>query len=298
MKKIVIIGNGQIGHAITHLLKSGKHSVLVWDNDHARNVSGKRLDEVLVDADFVFLCIPSWSMNEALSEISLTLEPKTTLISLSKGMNAVNHQTMDVLIEVAFPENRYALLSGPMLAMEILADKGAFAIVATEQEETYEEIAGLFAGSKLKLEYSNEVHSVALSAVLKNIYTLGIGLLDGLGEGENTKGYFFTKSMDEILAILDIVEANISAGLGLAGFGDFVATASSVHSTNRTVGEAIAKTGSATKRSEGLVSLPAVLKLVGTQKKNLPILSLLERIVIDNKDTKSEIQNFLNENRS
>jgi glycerol-3-phosphate dehydrogenase (NAD(P)+) len=251
------------------------------------------LDEILPDADFLFLCIPSWYMEEALSEISLSLDPKTILISLSKGMNAISHQSMDVLIEAEFPENRYALLHGPMLAAEIIEDKLASAVVATDKKETYEEIASLFAGSKLTLEYSAEVHSAALAAVLKNIYTLVIGMLDGIGEGDNTKGYFISKSMDEMLAILEIADADMSTGLGVAGLGDFVATASSPLSTNRQVGEEIAKTGASSKRSEGLVSLPSVLKLVGAKKKNLPLLSLLERIIIENKDAKSEISNLL-----
>jgi glycerol-3-phosphate dehydrogenase len=293
-KKVIIIGNGQIGHAILHLLKGKDLEVLVWDNDHSKNISGKKLDEILPGADFLFLCIPSWYMEEALSEISLSLDPKTILISLSKGMNAISHQSMDVLIEAEFPDNRYALLQGPMLATEIMADQKAAAVVATEKDETYEEIASLFAGSKLILEHSAEVHSVALAAVLKNIYTLVIGMLDGLGEGDNTKGYFIAKSMDEILAIMDIAEADMSTGLGVAGLGDFVATASSPHSTNRQVGEEMAKTGKSSKRSEGLVSLPSVLKLVGAKKKTLPLLSLLERIVIDNKDAKTEISKLLN----
>jgi len=151
----------------------------------------------------------------------------------------------------------------------------------------------LFNGSNINLEYSKEVHSVALSAVLKNIYTLLIGMLDGLGEGENTKGYFFAKATNEIIEIMKILKLDRDTALGVSGLGDFIATASSERSQNRSVGEEIAKTSAVTKRSEGLISLPSILKLVGAKKKNLPLLSLLERIVIDNKSAKSEIFNYL-----
>ena len=73
-KKIVIIGNGQIGQAIVHLFKGNDHSIQIWDKDHSKNISGKRLDEILPDADFWFLGIPAWFMEEALSEISLAIE--------------------------------------------------------------------------------------------------------------------------------------------------------------------------------------------------------------------------------
>src|SRR3989304_2947470 len=293
MKKIVIIGNGAIGHAILHLLKDRGYNIAVWDKDHAKNLSGKRLDEILPDADFCFLCIPSWFMEEALAEISIAVDPKTILISLSKGLNAISHQSMDELIEGELPANRYALFSGPMLAAEIMNDQGALAVVATKKKETYEEIKDLFNGSNINLEYSKEVHSVALSAVLKNIYTLLIGMLDGIGEGENTKGYFFAKATNEIIEIMKILKLDRDTALGVSGLGDFIATASSERSQNRSVGEEIAKTSAVTKRSEGLFSLPSILKLVGAKKKNLPLLSLLERIVIDNKSAKSEIFNYL-----
>ena len=293
MKKIVIIGNGQIGHAILHLLKGIDHNILVWDKDHAKNLSDKRLDEILPDTDFLFLCIPSWFMEEALSEISLAVEPKTILISLSKGINVISHWSMDELIEGELPDNRFALLSGPMLAAEIMNGQGSSAIVATKKKETYEGIAELFAGSKIKLEYSNEVHSVAISAALKNIYTLLIGMLDGLGEGDNTRGYFFTKAVNEILEIMKILKLDEKTALGVSGLGDFIATASSKHSQNRRAGEEIAKNSIASKRSEGLVSLPSILKFIGAKKKNLPLISMLERIIIENRSAKTEVEKIL-----
>ena len=293
MKKIVIIGNGQIGHAILHLLKRTDHNILVWDKDHAKNLSDKRLDEILPDTDFLFLCIPSWFMEEALSEISLAVEPKTILISLSKGINAISHRSMDELIEGELPDNRLALFSGPMLAAEIMNGQGSSAIVAAKKKETYEEIVELFAGSKIKLEYSNEVHSVAISAALKNIYTLLIGMLDGLGEGDNTRGYFFARAVNEILEIMKILKLDEKTALGVSGLGDFIATASSEYSQNRRAGEEIAKKGFSSKRSEGLVSLPSILKFIGTKKKNLPLISMFERIIIENKSAKTEVEKIL-----
>jgi glycerol-3-phosphate dehydrogenase (NAD(P)+) len=292
MKKIVLIGNGQIGHAISHLLTDKGHEIVVWDKDHTKNLSGKTLDQVLPDADFCFLCVPSWYMEDALSEISLYLDPKTILISPAKGINAVSHQTMDELIENELPDNQYALMCGPMLAAEIMSDQRSSAVIASKKRGTFDDIAGLFEGSNIYLEYCEEVRSVALASVLKNVYTLLIGMSDGIGEGDNTKGLLMTKSIDEILAILDIAKADISTGLGIAGLGDFIATASSPHSQNRSAGEEIAKNGSVKFRSEGLVSLASILKIVSAKKKTLPLLSILEKVVIDNKPAKAEIVNY------
>ena len=62
-KKIVIVGNGKIGSAILYLLNKNSldYVINVYDNDSSKNTSGKTLKECLVDADFVFLCIPSWN---------------------------------------------------------------------------------------------------------------------------------------------------------------------------------------------------------------------------------------------
>ena len=210
IKKIVIIGNGKIGNAILYLLnksllnlnkKNVSYTIDTYDNDSFKNISGKTLKECVKDADFMFLCIPSWHIKQALSEIKPHLETKTILISVAKGIDTSSKQSVDELIETKLKNIKYALLSGPMFAMEIMQDKMSFAVLASKDKKVFDEVSKLFIGTKLKLEYSKEVHSVAISAVLKNIYTLIASMISVSEKGNNTKGYLCSKSVGEIIEI-------------------------------------------------------------------------------------------------
>ena len=296
-KKIVIVGNGKIGNAILHLLDKSasdkkSYTIEIYDNDPSKNISGKTLQECLSDADFIFFCIPSWHTKQALFDIKPYVESKTILISVAKGIEASSKKTVDQLIETNLKNAKYALLSGPMFAVEIMEDERSFAVVASKDKKVFTKISELFAGTKLKLEYSKEVHAVAISAVLKNVYALIVSMIRVPERGNNTEGYLCSKSTEEIIEIMKTLKLNLKIGLGTAGLGDFAATASSKFSQNRKVGEEIFNNGKSSIPSEGLLALPSLIKMLGSKTKDLPLLSLAEKILLKNKDPKTEIEKY------
>jgi glycerol-3-phosphate dehydrogenase len=91
---------------------------------------------------------------------------------------------------------------------------------------------------------------------------------------------------------MKILKLDPGVGLGVSGLGDFSATASSKFSQNRKVGEEIFTRGKSSIPSEGLVSLPSLVKILGQKTKELPLLSLAEKVLIKNKDPKTEIEKY------
>lgn len=299
--KITIIGSGQIGSAVLYLLKEAQKNkneeylIDIYDKDESKNLSKKTIKECLNGSDFVFLCIPSWHLDKLLKEILADTKKDTILISLSKGIEATSEMSVDQIIEKNIKGMRYALISGPMFAKEIVGGKMSFGVVASKNKNDFKKISELFRGTKLKLEYSKKVHSVAISGVLKNVYTLAISIIDSSLEDNNTKGYFSAKGIMEMREIMKIMRLDKKIILGTSGLGDFFATVSSEHSQNRKVGTDISIHGSTNLLSEGLVSLPPLIKLIGKKYKKLPMLCMLERIVVEKKDAKQEIEKFLKE---
>ena len=299
--KITMIGNGQIGSAILHLLKESEKSkfeknlIEIYDKDETKNISGKTLKECISDTDFIFLCIPSWHLDGILKEISLYIKSETILISVSKGIDINSGKSVDELIGKNIRKGKFALLSGPMFAKEIINGKMSFAVLASKDKKVFPKVSELFSNTKLKLEYSKKVHSVAISGVLKNIYTLIIGIIDSSIEDNNIKGFLSAKAIKEMQEIMKILKLDKKIILGTAGLGDFIATVSSEHSQNRKVGKDISINGSTSLMSEGLASLPSISKILGKKSKKLPLFLLLEKVIQEKKDPKTEIEKFLKE---
>jgi glycerol-3-phosphate dehydrogenase (NAD(P)+) len=294
--KILIVGNGNIGQAIFYLLNSNplnkKFTIEVYDKNSTKNKSKKALKDCATGANFIFLCIPSWVEEEVLLKIKPFLKRETILISLSKGINMATSKSVDKLIESDVRNAKYALLSGPMFAVEIKKGQMSFAILASKNKTVFEKVSKLFTGTTLKLEYAQDVHSVAISGVLKNIYTLLFGIVDGFRESNNVKGFLATQSLKEMMQIMKILKLNEGMILEISGLGDFIATCESQYSQNRKVGIEIYKKGHTILKSEGLISLPLLLKMLGQKTKNLPLLSLLEEIIVNKKDAKNELKKF------
>jgi len=295
-KKILIMGNGKIGNAILHLLNksstSSNNTIEIYDADRSKNLSGKTLKDCLENVDFIFFCLPSWHTKQALLDIKPNIKKEAIIISVAKGLEASSRQSIDELIEKNIKSAQYALLSGPMFAVEIMEEERSFAVLSSKDKRVFEKISPLFADTKLKLEYSKDVHSVAISGILKNIYALIVSMVRIPEKGNNTEGYLYAKSVSEMIEIMKILKLDSKIILGTSGLGDFAATASSKFSQNRKAGEEIFTKGKSSIQSEGLISLPSLLKMLGKKSKNLPLLSLAEKILIQNKDPKIEIENF------
>src|SRR5262249_58216714 len=90
----------------------------------------------------------------------------------------------------------------------------------------------------------------------KNVIALACGMGVGVGLGENTAAAIITRGLAEIMRLGIALGAKGATLAGLAGVGDLLATCTSPHSRNRTMGERLGRGGtmeSATQAGEGHV---------------------------------------------
>lgn len=288
--KITIIGYGEIGQAAYKLLKANKELVVeVWDKKGGQGQ--KSLAETVSLSEVVFICVPSWCVREVLADIKKYLAKNALVVCLAKGIEPADAETMAgeekkertmdaVLQDELSPNQPFCILSGPMLAEELSAGKKGFAVAVSKNKKDFLRLAEIFSGSNLILEYSNDLRGVALCGVLKNIYALGFGIADGLELGSNAKGKLSVLAIREMKKIVKLLGGKDKTVFGVAGIGDFVATAFSRYSRNREAGEELAKTGVCCLESEGYKSIVSIIKLIGNAD-DLPFLNALKLIILD-----------------
>lgn len=282
MLNIVFIGAGKIGTAIGLALQAKDFCLAFWDKDPAKTREPRDLQELVPTADFLFFCVPSWVLREAIKEVTPYIKKDTIVISPSKGIEVAHNKSTDEILKELLPSGtNFALLSGPMLADEICKGNLAAAVIATEKEETYRKIAPLFAGTNIKIEHSKDVHGVALGGIFKNVYALALGMAEGLGWGSNEKGILVTKAIVEMQEIFKLLGGRPETVLTFAGLGDFIATGFSPCSKNYTAGLEIARDGAAKTVSEGLASFNSVMKLLSGHVEKFPLLSAIKKVVVD-----------------
>ncbi|MBI5220589.1 MAG: NAD(P)-binding domain-containing protein [Candidatus Liptonbacteria bacterium] len=280
--RIVILGAGDIGRALAVVLEQAGHGVLLWDKDPQKVPNQKPLSGLVPQAEVIFICVPSWALREVLIEISPFLPYATTVVSLTKGIEVKSQKLADeVMCELLSRNRPFAVLGGPLLAEEIVQGLQSVGVVASNNRAVYDRLAAVSQGTQLMLEYSSHVHQIALAGVLKNIYSLMIGVADGLAYGSNTKGWLVAQATHEMTEIFAFFRYPPAVILSTAGLGDLIATAFSPYSRNRKAGNELARTGTIFTTSEGIVSLPPMLNLLGEGARRLPLLQTLRRIVIE-----------------
>lgn len=289
---VAIIGAGNLGQALAHLLKP--HKVNLWDKVPGKVASQLPLKEIMEPAQVVFVAVPASAVREAIQEVQPFLKNHTIVVSLSKGIEPGSLLTVDQVLQSALPHQQpCAHLGGPMLASEIRQGKHAMAVVGSSQRSTYATLKKLFRGGALVLTYSRDIRGVAVAGVLKNIYTLPLGIAAGLELGNNAVGWLAYLAIKEMQVIMPMLGGARKTILSPAGIGDFITTGTSPHSMNYRAGLELAKTGSATTVSEGMLALPSVLALVGTKAKRLPLLTAIADILEKRHDPRTALLKLL-----
>jgi len=282
--KVAIIGAGELGLALGKIV-SPRAEILFWDKEPAKlmDLPGKDLPlpEIISQAKIIFLAIPSWGLKEALFCLSPYFLPKQTIITLSKGLEESSIKTAPEFVAKIANKCLLGHLSGPMLAEELSAGQLGWAVLASNNKKVFA-VTDLFKDSKLIITTSTDLTGLSLAGVLKNIYALGAGIGEALNWGDNSRAVYLERAINEFLKIGVLLGGKKETFLGVAGLGDFLATALSRSSLNNELGRLIARGNDLAKKSEGSVSLPLIFRLLGNKAGDFPLLIMLKKVVLEN----------------
>ncbi|MEV7615172.1 NAD(P)H-dependent glycerol-3-phosphate dehydrogenase [Streptomyces sp. NPDC089799] len=254
--------------------------------------------EAARDADFTVLSIPSQTLRGNLAEWAPLLAPDTVLVSLMKGIELGTAKRMSEVIEEvmvsksphgAAPEEvrrRVAVVTGPNLAREIAQRQPAASVVACPDESVARRLQAACHTPYFRPYTNTDVVGCELGGAVKNVIGLAVGIADGMGLGDNTKGSLITRGLAETTRLGLAMGAEPLTFSGLAGLGDLVATCSSPLSRNHTFGTnlgrgmSLEETIAVTKQTaEGVKSCQSVADLARRHGVDMPITDTVVDIV-------------------
>ena len=263
------------------------------------------LSECVCNADLIFVATPSSIIQNVINRIKPHIKEGVVLISCTKGL--VNNPTRtitDYIKEQLFDKTaleRLGVLSGPNLAREIADEKVAGSVIASKSQHSIDLVINALESKIFKLYSSNDIKGVEYAGALKNIYAIGCGIGHQLNIGENANGLIISRAMAEISQFAVHKGAKPITFLGLAGMGDLIATCTSKLSRNFSVGVEIAQGLSLDDASqkigqvaEGVNTLKIIYEEALESDLTMPILSSLYKIIHQNEDPKSLLENLIN----
>jgi len=308
--RVAVLGAGSWGTTFAKILTDGGADVVLWarrpelareitegrrNSDYLQGINlpvglraTSRLDLALAGAEQVFVSVPSQSLRENLIQAEPFLAPGAIIVSLMKGVERSTGLRMSEVIEQVLPidPSRIAAISGPNLALEIAKEQPTAAVVSSSSLETAHAVA-LLATTKYFRSYVNtDVIGTEFGGVLKNLIAVAIGIVDGVGYGENTKASIITRGLVEMTDFAVAYGAQPETLAGLAGLGDLIATCQSPLSRNNTAGRLLGQGYSYNdviaqmqQTTEGLASVSPILELARAKGVDMPIVEQVRQVL-------------------
>ena len=317
--KIGVLGAGTWGIALAKLLCNAGHDVVVWSAIEKEidilsstrlhpNLPGVELPEKLAytkniedackDKDIILFAVPSVFVRATAKRVAPYIVDGQIIVDVAKGIEEETLFTMTEIIadELKNPTIKLVALSGPTHAEEVVRDLPTTIISASEDIETAEYVQKVFNTERMRVYTNTDIRGVELCGALKNVIALASGIATGLGCGDNAKAALITRGIAEICRLGKAMGCNDQTFSGLAGIGDIIVTATSMHSRNNRCGMLLGQgvpVEEATKQVgmvvEGLNALPAAMKLAEKYGVEMPIVETVDSVVSKRADVSTAI---------
>ncbi len=309
MSKIGVLGAGTWGMALARMLSNNAHQVCVWSaigreidefstTRRHPNLPGmvipeqicftKDMETVCRDKDVLLFAVPSPFVRVTARQASPYVKEGQIIVDVAKGIEADTLCTMTQIIgqELKDTPVKLVALSGPTHAEEVAKDLPTTIVAACEDETAALTVQNIFSGSCMRVYTNTDTLGVELCGAMKNIIALACGVAVGSGYGDNAKAALITRGMTEISRLGIAMGCREQTFGGLAGIGDLIVTATSVHSRNNRCGmllgkgiepkEAVKQVGMVV---EGINALPAAMRLAERYGVEMPIVESVNEVV-------------------
>ena len=305
-----------MGTAMALVLASNGYQVKCWDfnekvvegvNEHHENkrylpgvklpvsiTASTDINEVACFSNVLIFSVPSQHLRSTLKMIPKEDLEYEIIVNCAKGIDLETGQFMSEIIEEELGPQSHGIiaeLSGPSIANELSKKHFTAVIIASKNEQVLGFLQKILNNDYFKVRPSTDVIGAELGGVMKNIYSMAIGISDTLWNSMNTRALLLTEGLAEMAKMGHELGATKRAFYGLSGIGDLIATCLSHESRNYRFGCFLAKGRTVEEAQcdvsqvvEGYYAVKAISKLAQKHNVKLPLCENMYNILYRGKD--------------
>lgn len=316
-KKIAVIGAGNFGFALTsHLDRQEEDKLAISLYDHRQETVdyirehrvhpkfyptvslSERVtlthdyQELMVETDVVVLAMVSTALESVLEEIKPFINKPLVVVSIMKALDDDTGDVLSMVIErkLAGLPVTTAVLVGGTTGEELTQEQYLGMTLACRDVEVARELAPVFANEYIQIQPSDDVLGAQYASSLKNLISLVVGIVAGLGYGYGTQTHALslTAAECEDLAV-SLGAKHETFSFGSQCWGNDMVMSATGKTRNRALGEllgqgmlfseAIAKMKAEGKTAESANTLVILAKVVDLRQ--YPILQWLVKLSQD-----------------
>ncbi len=271
--KISILGYGAFGGAL---------------GAHFERLGYEIIKEEIGDAEIIILTVPSFAVLAILNKFRNDINNQKIVVC-SKGFTE-DAEFMSEAIKREFKDNELFFLYGPTLALEL--KNGELSAMVLSGFGNKEYMKSIFESPSLRIEILEDVIGVQVGEALKNVIAILVGLIEGLGYGQNTQAIFFTRGLQEIQRFGVALGAKPETFFGLSCMGDLF-----VKSRNRLLGVSLGKgeklndiIDELNYIPEGIITLKNAKIIAEKNSIQTPVIDILHAILFEGLSTSEALK--------
>ncbi len=234
MKSVSILGAGKLANALAINFAKNKVTSFLWEYSEDNIPAAKAMFSEFIDSDirdkyihytsdikdviskspYIIVALPSEFVVKTLNDFKLELKQKEVIIG-SKGLGEGGNLFSD-LIDL----DNLSFLYGPSIASEMA--RGDLTGLVLSGKKPLSEFITLLQRENLRVSYTNDYIGCQLSATMKNVLLIYLGILEGIKVSENTYAYYFVHALEELVVVGEVLGGRRETFYSLSGLGDMM----------------------------------------------------------------------------
>ncbi len=172
-------------------------------------------------------------------------------------------ETISDILRDETPVRRVGALGGPALASDLLAGSPSVMVGGSHYPEVNLALRAAFGSPSLRLFTTSDLRGLEWASALVGCLAIGVGYARGVGVGPGLLAALITRGVEEAGRLAAVAGGEERTLLGLAGYGDLLASISQTERPEVRVGEAIARGESVKQAVAGVGQRVEAIDLIG-----------------------------------
>jgi glycerol-3-phosphate dehydrogenase (NAD(P)+) len=209
-------------------------------------------------------------------------------------------ETIAQIVRDETPVLRLGALGGPALASDLLAGRPSVMVCGSRYPEVNRALADAFASPALRLVATDDLLGLEWASALVGCLAIAVGYARGVGLGPGLAAAVITRAIEEAARLAAVAGGNERTLLGLAGYGDLLASIEQTERPEVLVGAALASgrtldqaLADARQRVEAVDVAARVVAWAEARGVNAPIFSALAGDILRGRGSRELVQDLM-----
>lgn len=246
-RKVTIIGGGTWGLALaTAAARAESEVVLLTRRDVSSQLPRgarvvREMSEAAGHARLILLAVPSSACRAVARDLGDHVDGSHYVVHGVRGLEGDDLATVSEVIRAETPVRRTGALGGPALAQDLLAGTPSVLVVGSRFPEVTEAVTAALGSSTLRVYPTTDLRGLEWASALVGCLTIAVGYAQATKTSPGLVAALISRAIGEASRIAAAAGGEEKTLLGLAGYGDLLASISQTERPEVIVGTALAR---------------------------------------------------------